>query len=594
MDWHLKRTSPTDSERLAREAGISPRLARLLALRGILDAEAATRFLAPKLAHLPPPDRMRDLEEAVERIRRAVRRQEKILVYGDYDVDGVTASGLLLSVLRGLGAQANCFVPNRFRDGYGVRTDRIEEAAERGYRLLITVDTGTRDFEPVQAARRRGLDTIVVDHHMPGESLPPAVAVLNPHRKECEYPEKNLTAVGVAFKLAQALLAGQQTDLKWEQFLSWVVIGTVADCAPLTGENRVIAHYGLKALRESGHDSRLDSRNLGLRQLLRVSDLEGKDFGVGEIAFRVAPRINAAGRMDTARDALDLLLTSDLRRAQELAQKLNRLNTQRQGTEEKILEEAVRQADEMGEAAGHGALVVAGEGWHRGVIGIVAQRLVERFGRPAFVISMEGDAGHGSGRTVAGFPLVTALDRMGSLFVKYGGHEQAAGLTILRENIGRFRERLNEEADKRAEDCRRASRSLPVDCELHLSEMDSKLWSELKRLEPCGIGNPKPTFSARELTLLAPPRILKERHLKIQVGQDGTTMEALGWRMAERAEELQPGSRVDLAFRVEENLFRNIRSLQLNIQDIRQDIRQDRAVPDRAVKEAVQQGFWRS
>ena len=573
MDWHLKRTSSTGSERLAREAGISLRLARLLVLRGILNAEAATRFLEPKLAHLHPPERMRDLGEAVERIRRAVRRQEKVLVYGDYDVDGVTASGLLLSVLRGLGAQANCFVPNRLRDGYGVRTERIEEAAGRGYQLLITVDTGTRDFEPLEAARQRGLDTIVVDHHLPGESLPPAVAVLNPHRKECGYPEKNLTAVGVAFKLVQALLVGQETDLKGERFLAWVMIGTIADCAPLTGENRVIACYGLKALRESRHP--------GLRQLLRVSDLEGKDFGVGEIAFRVAPRINAAGRMNTARDALDLLLTSDPGRAQELAGKLNRLNAQRQGTEEKILEEAVRQAEEMREGAGQSALVVAAEGWHRGVIGIVAQRLVERFGQPAFVISVEGDVGYGSGRTVAGFLLVAALDRMGPLFVKYGGHEQAAGLTILRENIDRFRERLNEEAAQRAEVCRRASRSLPVDCELRFSEMDSNLWSELKRLEPCGIGNPKPTFSARELTLLAPPRILKERHLKIQLGQDGTTMEALGWRMAGRAEELQPGSRMDLAFRVEENLFRNIRSLQLNIQDI-------------VVKKAVQQGFWRS
>ncbi len=403
-----------------------------------------------------------------------------------------------------------------------------------------------------------GLECIVVDHHLPGDHLPAAFAVLNPLRADCDYPEKNLAAVGLAFKLAQGLASTKENDEAWNDDLVLAMVGTVADCAPLRGENRVITHFGLQALKRTSI--------LGLQELRRVSDLEEKPVRVSDVAFRIAPRINAAGRMEGPDKALELLLTSQPSQARSIAEELNILNAQRQQTEERILEEAIRQVEAQGTALPE-ALVVAGEGWHRGVIGIVAQRLVERFSRPTFVISLEGGIGHGSGRSVGRFPLVSVLDRMSDLFVRYGGHEKAAGVTLPSERLEDFRRSFAQEAARRADTFER-THTVDVDAEIRFSDISKDLYQEIKLLEPCGIGNPQPRFSARGLKVLGDPRILKQKHLKLNVGQDGAMFEALGWRMAERAKGLGRGKAIDLTFRLEENFFRNNYSLQLIIQEI--------------------------
>ncbi len=559
MQWIAKPVASSQVAHLSQELAISPRLARLLVLRGLQDPEAAFRFLHPRIEHLHDPGRMRDMGKAVERIQDAIRKRAKILLYGDYDVDGVTAAVLLLKFLRAAGAVVDCFVPHRTQDGYGMREERMAWAAQEGYELVLSVDTGTRDWAAVERARQLGMDCIVLDHHLPGESLPPAFAILNPHRADCLYPEKDLTAVGVVFKFIQGLLGAGVGSSEIEALLPWVAIGTIADCAPLTGENRVLARFGLRALK--------NSRNPGIRELLRVSDLEQKEIRGADVGFRIGPRINAAGRMASAQQALDLFLTSDSGQARTMAEELNHLNVCRQRAEEKILEEAVQQVPADAESGRREAIVVAGPGWHRGVIGIVAQRLAERFYRPAFVISLEGNIGYGSGRSVPGFSLVAAMDRMKSLFSRYGGHDQAAGVTIPAENLQSFRRRLGEEAAGHR--CSGGQeRVLELDAEVHLSEIDNDFYQEMQLLEPCGLGNPKPLLATRGLRVPVEPRILKEKHLKLRVAQDGVSLDALGWRWAGRVPALGSGVRVDLAFRVEENVYRNIRSLQLIIQDI--------------------------
>ena len=559
MQWISKPVSSSQVDHLSKERSISPRLARLLVLRGLQDSKAAFRFLHPRIEDLHDPGLMQDMGKAVERIQGAIRKREKMLLYGDYDVDGVTAAVLLLKFFRASGAVVDCFIPHRTQDGYGMREERMEWAAQNGYELVLSVDTGTRDWASVERARQLDMDCIVLDHHLPGKNLPRAFAILNPHRADCLYPEKNLTAVGVVFKLIQGLLGAGINSSKIEALLPWVVIGTIADCAPLTGENRVITRLGLRALR--------NSRNPGIRELLRVSDLEQKEIRGTDVGFRIAPRINAAGRMTSAQQALDLFLTSDAGQARTMAEELNHLNVRRQRAEEKILGEAVQQVEADPENCRREAIVVAGPGWHRGVIGIVAQRLVERFYRPTFVISLEGNIGYGSGRSVPGFSLVAAMDRMKSLFSRYGGHDQAAGVTIPAENLKTFRHRLGEEAAGCVQ-IGGQGRVLEVDAEVQLSQINDDFFQELQLLEPCGLGNPKPLFAARGLKVLVEPRILKQKHLKLRVAQDGVSLDALGWRWAEQAPALGSGVQVDLAFRVEENIYQNIHSIQLIIQDI--------------------------
>ncbi len=561
---------PVDSEavtRLERQLAVSPLVARLLVRRGMAEPEAAHRFLNPSLDQLHDPFRMADMGAAVERLRRAIEQKEKILIYGDYDVDGTMAVVVLLTALRALGASVEAHIPHRLSEGYGMRVPVVEQAAAGGFRVVLSVDTGVREHEVIARAGELGVDCIVTDHHLPDRRLPAARAILNPRRPDCGYPDKNLSGVGVAFKLAQALLGPRLKERVLQSYLKVVALGTIADVVPLVGENRVIAHFGLEALRA------LPGGRSGLQALLAAAGLEGRAVTAGDVAFRIAPRLNAAGRMDNARDVIDLLTTSDDAKARGIAARLEMLNRERQRVEDEILQEIISGMERHPEKAQSYSLVFSGQGWHRGVIGIVAQRVVDRYHRPTLVIGVEDGVGQGSCRSIHGFHILDALTAAhqsegGGLFERYGGHAQAAGFTLPADLIP--------ELETRFEQCARAALRpedldpvLRVDAELDFADIDRRLYEDLRRLEPHGASNPTPVFAARSLGLILPPRILQEKHLKLRVTQSDRVFDALGWGRAEAGAGLAPGQELDLAFSLDENVFQEMVTLQLVIRDLR-------------------------
>jgi single-stranded-DNA-specific exonuclease len=555
-------TSPVNVEaagRLARELEISPRVAGLLAQRGLVDPAAAYAFLHPCLEQLHPPERMAGMREAVTRLRRALAQREKILIYGDYDVDGTLSVVVLLTALRTLGAEVEVYVPQRLTEGYGMRVPVVEEAAARGFHVVISVDTGIREHTVLARAREIGVDCIVTDHHLPDDRLPPACAILNPRRPDCDYPEKSLAGVGVAFKLAQALLGKRLTDRLLQSYLKIVAIGTIADVVPLLGENRVIACFGLEGLRHPA--------NVGLAALLELSGLAGKEISAGDVGFRLAPRLNAAGRMESARDVIDLFTFPDAARTRAIAERLERLNRERQRVEEEILRAIVEQLECRAGISNQYTLVLSGEGWHRGVIGIVAQRVVERYHRPALVIGVEDGVGVGSGRSIPRFHLLEALTPAADLFERFGGHAQAGGFSLPAERIPELARRFEEQA-RRVLTPADLQPALRVDATVNLAEVDWLLYKEIMQLKPFGVGNPTPVFGAYGVRLVATPRILHEKHLKLRVGQAGRTLDALGWGWAARTPSLAAGQAVDLAFTLEENNYQDVASLQMVIKDL--------------------------
>jgi single-stranded-DNA-specific exonuclease len=503
---------------------------------------------------------MAGMREAVARLRRALEQHEKILIYGDYDVDGTMALVVLLTALRMLGAQVETHVPHRLTDGYGMRVPVLEEAAARGFRVVISVDTGIREHEVLARARELGVDCIVTDHHLPDRHLPPACAILNPRRTDCGYPEKSLAGVGVAFKLAQALLGERMTERMLQSFLKVVAIGTIADLVPLLGENRVIARFGLEALRQP-------SQSPGLAALIELAGLAGREITAGDVGFRLAPRLNSAGRMENARDVIDLFTLPDAKRTREIAERLEQLNHERQRVGEEILSAIVAQLEQRTDLSEQYTLVLAGEGWHRGVIGIVASRVVERYHRPALVIGIEDGVGSGSGRSIKSFHLLNALTSTEDLFQRFGGHAQAAGFTVSMENLAQLTRRFEEYARTvlTASDLEPVLR---VDAPIDLTDVDWPLYEEILQLEPFGMGNPTPVFSAYGVRVAATPRILKEKHLKLRVAKGGRTLDAMGWGWAARAPSLEAGQQLDLAFTIERNNYQDITSLNLIIKDI--------------------------
>ncbi len=634
MRWDPKTADSLSVERLARELNSHSSLgvkdpqhasilARLLIMRGITDAATAAHFLAPELSHLHSPYLMSGMKAAVDRIDAAIENKDPILIYGDYDVDGTTAIIVLKAAIERCGGVADFHVPHRIRDGYDMRDDVIERAAAAGVKLIVSVDMGIRAFAPAATARRLSVDLIVTDHHLPGpQGIPDALAVLNPNQEDCAYPCKVLCGAGVAFKLAQGLIErripeGERTRLL-QSFMKVVAIATIADAVSLTGENRVFARLGLEGLRRPV--------NPGLKALLEVAQLvHGRTLTSGEIAFRIAPRINAAGRMDVARDVIELFSVKDPGRAAELAEKLDRLNGDRQDEERRILQSITANFEEQPALREAFCIVIDGEGWHRGVIGITATRVVERYGRPALVISRDGDEAHGSGRSIRPFHLLNALESCADLFTRFGGHSHAVGFSLRAANVPELRARLDEYA--------RASLTLAdfeptlnFDAELALGHVTPEFFNLLQRLEPFGVGNPQPVFAARSVRLVASPRIMKDKHIKLKLGaamgslldapglagpdlgllttprrdpdssvlrrsevheatdnrQDtdarwrkAITFDALGWRMAERCQQagLLPGDALDIAFSIENNDHPEYGGLELSLRDFtRQEI----------------------
>ncbi len=548
--WVVAEHGSESVRALAAALRIGAPAAKVLAARGFGDPEAARRFLRPSFDELHDPMSMRDMAAAVERLDGAISRGEKILIYGDYDVDGTSSVVILTKAIELAGGSAAFHVPHRLKDGYGMRTEVVEEAAAGGVKLIVSVDTGIRAAEVVARANELGIDVIVTDHHLPEAGLPPAAAVLNPNRPDCEYPEKNLCGAGVAFKLVQGLLArrgwpAEKLRRVCESFLKLVAIATVADVVPLTGENRIFVAHGLSGLDRV--------RNPGLRALLDVAGFaEGTSPTARQVAFQIAPRINAAGRMDTAKAVVEMFLTNDAGRARELAQQLHDQNTERQQVEAETREICEGVAVEDG-AAG---LVYYGESWHRGVLGIVASRLVERFYRPVFVLGKNAGDGlaQGSGRSIPAFHLLEALESMADLFVKFGGHEHAAGVTLDPARVDEFRRRFNAHAASRltAEDL---VPRLDIDAALDFREITDAAVSDVFALAPFGHGNPAPLFAAVNVEVAGPPAVWKERHLKVLVRQNGRTVSLKAWNFADRAGEMPAGARVDVAFSLEEDAY---------------------------------------
>jgi single-stranded-DNA-specific exonuclease len=552
--WLLPQIDLPQAETITAELGVHPLVARVLVKRGYGAPGVARRFMKPSLDDLHDPFLLDGMGEAVERMRRAILQAEEILLYGDYDVDGTASVVILKKAIELAGGRASFHVPHRLKEGYGMRADVVEQAASSGVRLLISVDTGIRAADVVARANELGIDVIVTDHHLPDGELPPALAVLNPNRPDCRYPEKNLCGAGVTFKLIQALFQ----SLDWsplklrrmtESFLKLVAIGTVADVVPLTGENRVLVKHGLDGLRMV--------RNPGLRALLDVAGIAPGDVpSAAQVAFRIAPRINAAGRMATATAVIDLFLTEDRDRARDLAAQLHGLNQERQQTEAEIVQSILDECARVPIRPDQKALVFAGENWHRGVVGIVANRLVERFHRPAFVLSDDPAAGvaQGSGRSIPAFHLLEAMESMGNLFLQFGGHRQAAGLTLPSNRVEEFRRRLSDYAAARltAEDL---VPEREIDAVLDFREISDKSVAEILSLAPFGCGNPAPLLAVMDAEVAAEPVVWKEKHLRVCLRHHDRTLFCKAWNFFGRAEELRPGNRVAAALAFEEDSY---------------------------------------
>ena len=559
---------PCDGEQaasLATRLGVHPTIARLLCLRGFGDPDAARRFLAPSLDQLHDPFALADMARAVERLEAAIARRERIAIHGDYDVDGITSTVILRRALEMLGAEVVHFIPERLRDGYGLQPAAIERLHGDGVQLIVSVDCGIRGTDAARRARELGVDLIITDHHEPEADLPPALAVINPKRHDCAYPDKNLAGVGVALKLVQALC--QRADrAKWlPAFVKVAAIGTLADVVPLVGENRVIAKLGLASLSAGRH-------TVGLRSLLDAAGLSGKTIDSYHVSFMLAPRVNAAGRMSTPDIATRLLLATDEATGEEargLAQQLNEENLRRQQEEADLVAQA-RKAIETDPAVGaHNVLVVGGEGWHRGVIGIVASKLVDAFNKPSIVLSIDGEVAHGSCRSIPEFDMLGALERCADVFLRFGGHRQAAGLTMEAARVPEFRARINRHADEVLDPDQLRPR-LRIDAPLGLKHITHDLVQGIDALAPFGLGNPRPVFHAMPVEIVDGPRPLKDRHLKMTFRQDGRSFRAIAWRAAERAAFLtEHRAGVNLAFSLEQNQYQGETYLELSVADVK-------------------------
>ncbi len=558
--WNIQKHNHETVKLLAQTLKVSSIVAALLITRGYETAESAEKFLNPSIEHLHEPYLLKDMEKAVQRILQAVENEEKILVWGDYDVDGTTGTVVVRKALELLGAKSGFHIPHRFTEGYGVNIPMLEKAKERGYSLIISVDCGIRSFEPIAWAKENGMDFIATDHHLPDaeHGLPDAFAVVNPNQKDCQYPDKNLAGVGVAFKLAHALLREKDKEKLVRGFLKIVAIGTIADVMSLTGENRAIVSLGLKDLPKAV--------NYGLKALMEVADCTNEMTSY-DIGFRIAPRINAAGRMDAARTIVDLLETTDFDEARRLAETLNSHNRERQKVQQKITELAISETTNLADKK---FIVVAGEGWHRGVIGLAASRIADKLYRPTIVLSIEDGFAHGSARSIKDYHLLNGLDSCKDLFEQYGGHAAAAGMKIKRENIELLQARLNEHATAvlSAEDL---IPELKIDAVVSSKSLNLDLVQQLKRFEPFGTGNPKPRFLTKDLVLTGAPFVMKEKHLKLKLADaDGKAFEAVWWDGVDKSkgQTLNAKTRIELAYTPEANTWNGNTRLQLVVEDL--------------------------
>ena len=546
---------------LAGALNISTHLATLLVQRGIGDFDGSKLFFRPDLSHLHDPYLMMDMELAVKRLNEAILKGEKILIYGDYDVDGTTSVTLFYGFLRKLYDNLDYYIPDRYQEGYGVSWQSIDFAQENGFTLIITLDCGIKSVDKVSEAKKRGIDFIVCDHHRPGAELPPAVAVLDPKREDCLYPYKELTGCGVGFKFLQAFCINRELDQAMLfEYLDLLVVSIAADIVPITGENRVLAYYGLQRLNASPR--------IGIKALINIAGITGI-LDITNVVFGLSPRINAAGRIKHAKEAVKLLLSEDEEEAQNFALEINKHNTDRRTFDSSITEEAIFMIENDDWFSSAKSTVLYKEDWHKGVIGIVASRCIEKYHRPTIILTQSHGMAAGSARSVPGFDVYEAIEECADLLEQFGGHTFAAGLTLPIENIAAFRKKFNEIV---------ASRILPdqmtpminIDLPLELNHINSKFYNILRQMGPFGPGNMTPTFESKNVTLAGMPVIMKEKHLKFDVRQNGSgTFTAIGFGMAQFYPDLANGSPFSICYNLEENNFRDKKTLQLFLKDIK-------------------------
>jgi single-stranded-DNA-specific exonuclease len=543
---------------LARELNIPFEAASILAVRKFMNAEACRKFFEPSLSHLNDPFLFPDMKKAVTRIMAALSNREKIAVYGDYDVDGVSGTALLMRVLRSMGAACDYYLPHRLTEGYGLSGTGVRQIADSGAKLLITVDCGITAVDEIAQAQVSGVDVIITDHHEPKDALPPAFALINPKMRGSPYPDRDLAGVGVVFKLAQAL--GTESGLNeslWESYLDLVALGTAADIVPLTGENRIITRFGFEQMRTTA--------NKGLAALMELQNMSGKPLSTSQVVFQLAPCINAAGRLGDPCRGVEMLLTEDVGTAKEYARELRNTNYERRTIDSNVWDEASKWVEKNCDIEKDFVIVIGSANWHAGVIGIVASKLVDRYHRPTILFSMGNDGmARGSGRSIPGLHLLEALHECRDLLETFGGHAAAAGMNIKASSIDAFRSRFNEVVRGRIT----PSDLVPVvtaDTEVSLSSITPRLFSCIKSMEPFGPGNMRPILYCRNLKNRFAPKIVGEKHLKLTMTGDGKAMDAIAFNFGDRIAEIKDADSVSLAFSIEENEWNGRKSLQMNV-----------------------------
>lgn len=561
--WEIKDSDPTVVPELGKLLGLSLITAAVLAGRGIVSAVEGQAFLAPSLSAMQDPFMLKGIEEAVSRILKARSCSESVCIYGDYDVDGISGTALLVSFLRRVGLDCHYFIPNRFDDGYGLNQDALERIIDNGATLIVSVDCGITSVSEAEYCRQRGIDLIIIDHHLPKDAIPDACAVVNPLQPGCSYPFKSLAGVGVAFNLLIALRSRlreigvfrQSVEPDLREWLDFVALGTIADVVPLVDQNRIYAYYGLKQLSVSVRP--------GITALKRVAGIKD-DVSCGQVGFRLAPRLNAAGRIESAVPGVELLLGIDPSNSAAIAEELDAANADRQAIERTMLEEAIALVEGDGSYPTRRSIVLASGAWHQGVVGIVASRIVERYHRPTILIALDQDGGgKGSGRSIPGFHLLDALTSCSEFLDRFGGHRYAAGVSLAADKIADFSVAFEVTAERMLAGAELMP-SLVIEAVAHACDVNISLVDELKRLEPFGAGNPEPTFLLRGVKVVD-RRVVGDGHLKLRLEADGRIFNAIAFRLAERSTD----GLLDVAFFPELNVWNNTTTLQLRIKDIR-------------------------
>lgn len=564
--WEIKQTPEEEViDSLSKSINVSRPIATILAQRGKKDFASAKAFFRPKLSMLYDPFLMADMNHAVDRIHKAIQNEEKILVYGDYDVDGTTSVALFFGAINKFYHQSDFYIPDRYKEGYGVSKLGIEWAAENGFSLIVALDCGIKSVELIDYAKSLGIDFIICDHHRPGNELPPAVAVLDPKRVDCTYPYKELSGCGIGFKLLQGL-SKKYPEYKIDPFdyLDLVAVSIASDIVPIDDENRVLAYYGIKKLE--------DAPGAGLKALMRLAGVQRNDITITSIVFGLAPRINAAGRIAHAKTAVEMLLANSEEEAYHFGDKLNLKNNKRKDFDSSITQEALSMIEEDANLKSAKTTVLFKNDWHKGVIGIVASRCIEKFHRPTIILTQSENKATGSARSVPGFDVYNAIAQCSDLLEQFGGHMYAAGLTMDVANVQLFQEKFEQVVSSTISE-ELLIPLIEIDTPISFNEITPKFFNVLSQMEPFGPANPKPVFIAENVHIVSATRIIKERHLKLTVAQldNSKKFEAIGFNIASLADKIAEGVLFKMAFTVEENNFRGIRSIQLNIKDIKFD-----------------------